>query len=975
MTKTLAVASHRSQPVRREAWAQWCRCAQRPAGVSNRALQAKLRVGPANDPLERAADRAADRVLAGGPAGALGRAGLGAQRACAACAAEQRETLRRQPVEGEEQDEEQIQAKAEVGGPHAAGAEAAAAAVASGGRQLSPGLRAYFEPRFGRDLADVRVHDHARAAGAARAIGARAYTLGRDVAFAPGAWAPASDDGRRLIAHELAHVVQQGSGRAAVVRRQGDPDLPLPPDFAPPERRLPPMIEIVETPDRAEPGCPRPPTNLGNLTPVPPCAEDGEDIDGKVFYFCPDSDVFLDAADLENFRSFVQGKLSGTQFRVRGYASVEGPGTAVQADAYNRRLTCHRTKRMVRELINAGVQETQIEAVSLGPTERFGAGRDKRPLNRVAVVEAVPPTRRTTPPDGGGTLTPAQVRDRARQLLVAGNYLLGADAYLARWSCGRFHNLSDAVSRTSVQMEGVDFGGSVTELGTIGRFGANTIKLSSSVTNATDPTTCAANRIADLTFHHFARPQLPAFGDQHRAGLHLVHLAGLPACTMRRDPLGLDNDDISVPLADDPFLGFQPACADMPLPGPIGGRGHPSRAETSPTFTAGPIRLDGGSGSISGALDPAPSRPGAPTVGVEMSRPMTLTGKVTASGDAATIATYEVGFVQTAMAEDWLNTYVDGRRERRRLPLPLRDGPGRDDPLSDPPWFARLARVQAQPGDNDVTMTDAPNFRAFRVLPDLSTTRFVRSFDLPPATGGTARRHDFAVFEPQATHPNNVPDRGHREIEFNTWLVARQANPRAPATLDSTVAIAGVRMTLRHEVNWVVDSSGRIEGNGTFTVSSQPAAESDAAMLVLRGATAQDFVSPQGVPLFNEFLETQGPLPRVSAGGLARNAYFAAVRKIVAPHRTTPRLRERFVVRIKVDMATGRVILDTPALEGRAIEIVPSETEGGPINPGEARTLARAIFPEVRKLVLRSLTSTDPESGVVTVPVVITAEP
>ena len=199
-----------------------CRCALRSPGPSNRALQAKLTVGPANDPLERAADRAADRVVAGGPAGALGRVGLGAQRACAACAAEDREIMRRQVAEKEEQEEEGVQAKAEVGGLHAAGAEAAAAAVASGGQPLSTGLRAYFEPRFGHGFSNVRVHDHVRAGVAARAIGARAYTLGRDIAFAPGAWAPASEGGRRLIAHELAHVVQQGSGRetpSATIRR------------------------------------------------------------------------------------------------------------------------------------------------------------------------------------------------------------------------------------------------------------------------------------------------------------------------------------------------------------------------------------------------------------------------------------------------------------------------------------------------------------------------------------------------------------------------------------------------------------------------------------------------------------------------------------------------------------------------------------------------------------------------------------
>jgi hypothetical protein len=90
--------------------------------------------------------------------------------------------------------------------------------VSSGGAQLPAETRAYFEPRFGRDLSDVRIHTHAQASGAARAIGARAYTLGANVAFAAGEYAPTAPEGRRLIAHELAHVAQQGAG-GGIIRR------------------------------------------------------------------------------------------------------------------------------------------------------------------------------------------------------------------------------------------------------------------------------------------------------------------------------------------------------------------------------------------------------------------------------------------------------------------------------------------------------------------------------------------------------------------------------------------------------------------------------------------------------------------------------------------------------------------------------------------------------------------------------------
>lgn len=78
------------------------------------------------------------------------------------------------------------------------------------GAALDPSSRAFMEARFGHDFSAVRVHADAEAAESADAINARAYTLGDHVVFSRNAYAPASDAGRRLLAHELAHVVQQG---------------------------------------------------------------------------------------------------------------------------------------------------------------------------------------------------------------------------------------------------------------------------------------------------------------------------------------------------------------------------------------------------------------------------------------------------------------------------------------------------------------------------------------------------------------------------------------------------------------------------------------------------------------------------------------------------------------------------------------------------------------------------------------------
>jgi outer membrane protein OmpA-like peptidoglycan-associated protein len=91
--------------------------------------------------------------------------------------------------------------------------------LSSPGQPLDAGTRAFMEPRFGQDFSHVRVHTDAQAAKSAKAVGARAYTVGSNVAFGAGEHAPGTQDGQRLLAHELTHVVQQSGGAAAVQRR------------------------------------------------------------------------------------------------------------------------------------------------------------------------------------------------------------------------------------------------------------------------------------------------------------------------------------------------------------------------------------------------------------------------------------------------------------------------------------------------------------------------------------------------------------------------------------------------------------------------------------------------------------------------------------------------------------------------------------------------------------------------------------
>src|SRR5439155_10758844 len=81
----------------------------------------------------------------------------------------------------------------------------------SPGEPLDAATRAFMEPRLGHDFSRVRIHTDAKAAESAQAVNALAFTVGQDVVFGPGHYVPQTNAGRNLMAHELAHVVQQSN--------------------------------------------------------------------------------------------------------------------------------------------------------------------------------------------------------------------------------------------------------------------------------------------------------------------------------------------------------------------------------------------------------------------------------------------------------------------------------------------------------------------------------------------------------------------------------------------------------------------------------------------------------------------------------------------------------------------------------------------------------------------------------------------
>ena len=179
--------------------------------IKSGALQAKLKIGQPGDIYEQEADRVAEQVMRMPEPKASNETGVSnpalknsIQRKCPGC---------NKGTKVEKEDEgEKLQKKEVAGSTHefAPELESSISAVRGGGQPLTESVRAFHEPRFGADFGQVRVHTDAKAAEAASSVNALAYTVGTNVVFGAAQYAPETFAGRRLLAHELTHVVQQG---------------------------------------------------------------------------------------------------------------------------------------------------------------------------------------------------------------------------------------------------------------------------------------------------------------------------------------------------------------------------------------------------------------------------------------------------------------------------------------------------------------------------------------------------------------------------------------------------------------------------------------------------------------------------------------------------------------------------------------------------------------------------------------------
>lgn len=168
-----------------------------PRCKNNHMIQAKLKINEPGDTYEQEADRIAETVVESKTSPLLQRKCACAKGTpCPECEEEkkaliQRKTAQASDITGTSFPDNFLQNP-------------------GSGQPLDPINRAFFEHHFGYDFSHVRIHTNNQASESARAVNALAYTVGQDVVFGMGQYAPATKAGKKLLGHELAHVVQQG---------------------------------------------------------------------------------------------------------------------------------------------------------------------------------------------------------------------------------------------------------------------------------------------------------------------------------------------------------------------------------------------------------------------------------------------------------------------------------------------------------------------------------------------------------------------------------------------------------------------------------------------------------------------------------------------------------------------------------------------------------------------------------------------
>lgn len=584
----------------------------------------------------------------------------------------------------------------------------------------------------------------------------------------------------------------QESNRAAVVY----PTIP-------PERRF--------GRTRDDPACPKTPTNLGNVDPSPACPDDPRDmgqtcmgLDAATrsrqcasFHFCLDSDVFLYPETTRWLMNYARKQPAKSNFVVHGYASDEG---AHNRD-YNVRLSCHRAKRVARELMKYGVPPEQIEIAGKGPTTQFPGGPE---ANRVAFIAAIPPKFGPTPTFARPKTQQEKhaVLDLATARLDTGGYPLVADAYISFWTCGRVPTLRHAIHTTRWHVEG-DEGVPVYqhfpfttdppisgEAG--GRLGLNAAVVSNDVffDAATQQQGTLPDVMQAMTYlSFFDKVSDEDFGADRESGslreTAAAHFAGLES----------GNQTQPDPMADKPA----PKCTQIPPQTYKGGAAQGEAGAKVPKFTvdqSGFLIRQGASVLIA----PLPrNKASLETEGTAFSADAT----VTVDGSPQEARNYEVGFVLTLTQDKTHLEYQGGEVVDIGLPVPIRDTDGLK-PIE--PWYSDGGFDQPRPRQVKVGMSKS-------VAQEIA----MRFEDI---TGNDQSKLGGAL------------QSAERKSQYQLWLVARRKG--APLDRFSTHFLDGTAVDFIQDLK--VDGK---KSSGTFA-SSLPKGRSDPNPVRFSGPTPDD---------------------------------------------------------------------------------------------------------------------------------------
>jgi len=325
--------------------------------LRSRVIQARLNISQPGDPFEQEADRVAEKVMRM-PAPAVQRACAPCSSGgppCSKCESEQEKLVQRRV----EPSTDSVQASVPDNFLHNLGP----------GQPLDLSTRAFFEPRFGHDFGGVRVHTSPRAAESASVVNALAYTVGHEIVFGAGQYSPNSASGRSLLAHELVHVIQNGSSsiqRKCTACAEDDRKLRRKPSPTP---SLPPMaLGPVSTEDCGDSAVPDADLN---------CEGRSRDGPGEIASTGPGWELrnfdvdkhFLKPEHKDALKAIVPALKAFIDANPDKHITLTGEASTTAGTCYNMRLSRRRARCAARALQALGIPAASLEVTWIGDIE------------------------------------------------------------------------------------------------------------------------------------------------------------------------------------------------------------------------------------------------------------------------------------------------------------------------------------------------------------------------------------------------------------------------------------------------------------------------------------------------------------------------------------------------------------------------------------------------------------------------------